>query len=503
MPSEPIKRNRYSEPPLTEGNFSGRNFDEDFNEFHLPLNRMQLSNFQEWGVAQGLEVNGSIGGTTLTIAPGVAVDLQGQLISLSPEGRGDIGSNPPSEEHEDVDVPVVLELSHFARAEDTIYVVTIQFSQILRFDEGPLGRYEDAPWIRLQLLDDFVEDGNSLVLARVTINSNGELTALQSQGRRLASKTVQELSLRRPQLLDEQVQQVDAGKIASTVNGLEITVPNTANEISLSQQNGDNFDKLSVNAKDSNFSGNLQVGETLVVTNGNVTISSDDKGIDFYDGAKIYKKLGSGLKIKPNLDAHGIEFTKADGNTSVMSLKNGNVGIGTTNPRTKLEVIGTIKATKLEGEGAVVTGMIMMWSGEVNNIPNGWALCDGRNGTPDLQDRFIVAAGTSHKPHNSGNPDTHSHTVNPPRMNLTIDHGGSHTHKFTSSWYKRNFRDGLGSSYSGIDTNGRDIKTESTQSSGSHNHGGRVDIPQFDSGSSSSSGLNRPKWYALCFIMKL
>jgi hypothetical protein len=37
-------------------------------------------------------------------------------------------------------------------------------------------------------------------------------------------------------------------------------------------------------------------------------------------------------------------------------------------------------------------GVIVMWSGSVASIPNGWALCDGTNGTPDLRDKFIVGA---------------------------------------------------------------------------------------------------------------
>ncbi len=266
MPSEPIKRNRYSEPPFTEGDFSARNFDEDFNEFHLPLNRMQLANFQEWGVAQGLEVSGSIGGTTLTIAPGVAVDIRGQLISLSLEGKGDIGSNPPRGEHEEVDVPVELkELSGSDQAEDTAYFVTIQFSQILRFSEGPLGRYEYVPWVSLQSVEGFTDDGISVILARVVISSNGELTELQAQGRRLVGKTVQELLLRRPQVTGEQVGQVSAGKIAATENGLQISVTDTEKEVLLSQENGNSFSHLEVRAENSIFRGELKVNRDLQV----------------------------------------------------------------------------------------------------------------------------------------------------------------------------------------------------------------------------------------------
>lgn len=41
-------------------------------------------------------------------------------------------------------------------------------------------------------------------------------------------------------------------------------------------------------------------------------------------------------------------------------------------------------------------GIILMWSGAVVNIPTGWALCNGTNGTPDLRDRFIVGAGSTY-----------------------------------------------------------------------------------------------------------
>jgi microcystin-dependent protein len=35
-------------------------------------------------------------------------------------------------------------------------------------------------------------------------------------------------------------------------------------------------------------------------------------------------------------------------------------------------------------------GFIVMWSGELADIPAGWALCDGTNGTPNLKGKFIV-----------------------------------------------------------------------------------------------------------------
>ena len=36
------------------------------------------------------------------------------------------------------------------------------------------------------------------------------------------------------------------------------------------------------------------------------------------------------------------------------------------------------------------SGSIILWGGNINNIPNGWQICDGTNGTPNLIDKFII-----------------------------------------------------------------------------------------------------------------
>jgi hypothetical protein len=44
------------------------------------------------------------------------------------------------------------------------------------------------------------------------------------------------------------------------------------------------------------------------------------------------------------------------------------------------------------GNYLVPSGGIILWSGTIATIPSGWVLCNGSNGTPDLRNRFIVAA---------------------------------------------------------------------------------------------------------------
>ena len=52
--------------------------------------------------------------------------------------------------------------------------------------------------------------------------------------------------------------------------------------------------------------------------------------------------------------------------------------------------------SNLSSVPGVPVGGIIMWSGATNAVPSGWALCDGQNGTPNLQDRFIVGAGSTY-----------------------------------------------------------------------------------------------------------
>jgi hypothetical protein len=62
----------------------------------------------------------------------------------------------------------------------------------------------------------------------------------------------------------------------------------------------------------------------------------------------------------------------------------------------------------------VPRGTIVLWAGEPDTIPGGWALCDGVNGTPDLRNRFVRG-----HPHDgdtivgqTGGTGTHTHRVN-------------------------------------------------------------------------------------------
>ena len=71
----------------------------------------------------------------------------------------------------------------------------------------------------------------------------------------------------------------------------------------------------------------------------------------------------------------------------------------------------------------IPVGTIVMWSG--SEIPKGWAICDGNNGTPNLIGKFIKASETAGETGGGGN-----HTIegNNNYIKLTTEHLPDHTH---------------------------------------------------------------------------
>jgi len=45
--------------------------------------------------------------------------------------------------------------------------------------------------------------------------------------------------------------------------------------------------------------------------------------------------------------------------------------------------------------GGVPQGVIQIWAGTIATIPNGWALCDGLLGRPNLLDKFVRGVNTN------------------------------------------------------------------------------------------------------------
>lgn len=137
----------------------------------------------------------------------------------------------------------------------------------------------------------------------------------------------------------------------------------------------------------------------------------------------------------------------------------------------------------------IPSGIIAMWSGSAYNIPAGWALCNGANGTPNLTNRFIVAAGGTYSAGVLGGLATYTLTT---IASLSV----AEAHGHIVEAYTSVPGSGTASVSAGVDYNLLNhvhyVDTV-TGLSGTHTH----DL----NASFSTSAL--PPYYALCYIMKL
>ena len=109
--------------------------------------------------------------------------------------------------------------------------------------------------------------------------------------------------------------------------------------------------------------------------------------------------------------AHSHAQSDVSGLSAALSGKQATSEKGQANGYASLGADGKVPSAQLPasqpgGEG-IPAGVIVMWGGLLANIPTGWALCDGQNGTPDLRSKFIK--GASAEPGATGGALTHSH----------------------------------------------------------------------------------------------
>lgn len=113
--------------------------------------------------------------------------------------------------------------------------------------------------------------------------------------------------------------------------------------------------------------------------------------------------VGTGLKPTATVDMNGQKVT--------------NIAQGT---------ISTTSKDVVRGDQLYKIGEVRMYHGAAANIASvwgpGWQLADGTNGTANLSDKFVIAAGPSHALNSTGGSSTvtlttdqlpaHSHTIN-------------------------------------------------------------------------------------------
>ena len=136
------------------------------------------------------------------------------------------------------------------------------------------------------------------------------------------------------------------------------------------------------------------------------------------------------------------------------------------------------RVTNLENNGSgsggttdsMPIGSIIMYNGRAEDIPQGWAICDGMNGTPNLIDRFILGSFSAG---GTGGAST---------IKLTAEQLPPHSHK-VNAWYGKS--GSTGGSNNGLQSSpvGQQVTTENT---------------------GNNEAINiMPPYYRLIYIMKI
>ena len=121
-----------------------------------------------------------------------------------------------------------------------------------------------------------------------------------------------------------------------------------------------------------------------------------------------------------NIAANTTEITKLKSRVTVNET---NITANTAEIKNINEKITNIKTNITALQDAMPIGSIIMFNGKAEEIPSGWAICDGTNGTPNLIDRFILAStycgGTGGKS----------------QITLSVSQLPPHRHRLKKCWY--------------------------------------------------------------------
>ena len=200
-------------------------------------------------------------------------------------------------------------------------------------------------------------------------------------------------------------------------------------------------------------------------------LASTGNGVDWIDAntTSVANSVNVGVNLNSDNTDQFVSFFGANSGNNPNRVDNN----FTYNPSTNTLVVsgGTISADTIvsTGSGAFAPGMIIAWSGNTSNIPTGFVLCDGNNGTPDLRDKFIIGAGNNYNVGATGGS----------KDAVLVEHFHTTLNFVARSNYAepRNF---------GVGTDGNCNSTGNTDTKGV-----------------SGTDKNLPPYHALCFIMKV
>ena len=221
----------------------------------------------------------------------------------------------------------------------------------------------------------------------------------------------------------------------------------------------------------------VYIGIKVSNTSGEIVPRQKLLPVPFAAVASNVSRASGDFTVSGKLTAKSAAFSGEISASTLNVSESATVGALTTGVATvtgDLTVGGTIS-----GFGTAPIGGIIMWSGAQADIPTGWQLCDGSNGTPDLRGRFVLGAGGKYAVDATGGEE---------EVTLRLENIPPHTHMYKYG----------GAGIAGAPTS--DNTFYKVKASGSNQA-----YTEYTGGQNGTTvpHENRPPFWALCFIMRM
>lgn len=215
-------------------------------------------------------------------------------------------------------------------------------------------------------------------------------------------------------------------KLKSRVTANETNIKANTTNISTNATNIKNLDKrVTTNAT------NIKTNTTNIATNKtNIATNTTDITTLRTDISTLSTKVTTNTA---NIKTNTTNITSID--TRVTKLENKvadksdyealktKVDTNITNIATNTTDITNIKNEIKNLQDAMPIGSIIMFNGQAADIPSGWAICNGENGTPNLIDRFILGSNIC------------GSTGGASQVTLSVAQLPPHKHRVSKCWY--------------------------------------------------------------------
>ena len=250
----------------------------------------------------------------------------------------------------------------------------------------------------------------------------------------------------------------------------------------VSDLTGSPLEGMSLDALDNVFSlcatKTIYVGLTVDSSSGEISPRQKLLAVPYATFANDVAEAKSDFSVSGKLTAQNMSIANSLTASSVSVSGAASAATLATSGNTMVKGNLTVNGT-ITGSGIVPVKGIIMWSG--STVPDGWALCDGTHGTPDLRGRFIVGAGQGNGLSNyvvggTGGEEKHK---------LTVEEMPSHRHSYK---------------FKGADIND-DWENDNELYSVSKKYYENTANTEKTGGDKAHE--NRPPYYVLAFIMRI